>query len=73
MKRVSVMTLLACVVAFAIAGCAHVAPYEREDMARPSMDIARESSEMGFRAHVHESREGASGGMGAAGGGCGCN
>lgn len=69
------VVLVACLlIAFgATAGCAHVAPYEREDLARPSMDVAREASEMGFRSHVHESREGASGGVGAAGGGCGCN
>ncbi|MBK8171492.1 MAG: DUF4266 domain-containing protein [Sandaracinaceae bacterium] len=70
LRLLTSVLLLAC---FFSAACAHVAPYEREDLARPSMDVARESSEMGFRAHVHEAREGASGGVGAAGGGCGCN
>ncbi|MCB9604068.1 MAG: DUF4266 domain-containing protein [Sandaracinus sp.] len=55
------------------AGCVHVAPYEREDLARPGMDTERESAEMGFQAHVHDSREGATGGAGSTGGGCGCN
>ncbi len=55
------------------AGCVHVAPYEREHLARPSMDFSREGREIAFRSHVHESREGAMGGNGAAGGGCGCN
>jgi hypothetical protein len=32
-----------------------------------------ESSESAFRAHVHDSREGSTGGMGSTGGGCGCN
>ncbi|MCB9598921.1 MAG: DUF4266 domain-containing protein [Sandaracinus sp.] len=54
-------------------GCVHVAPYEREDLARPGMDTERESAEMGFQAHVHDSREGATGGAGSTGGGCGCN
>jgi hypothetical protein len=55
------------------AGCVHVAPYEREDLARPSMDAEREAGETAFRAHVHDSREGATGGHGSTGGGCGCN
>ena len=55
------------------AGCVHVAPYEREDLSRPSMDVAREGPEAAFHAHVHDSREGATGGHGSTGGGCGCN
>jgi hypothetical protein len=60
-------------VALCAGGCVKVAPYEREHLAKPSMDFARETRETGFRSHVHESREGATGGYGAAGGGCGCN
>jgi len=56
-----------------IGGCAHVRPYEREDLARPGMDPTHEQSQAAFYAHVHEAREGASGGQGVAGGGCGCN
>ncbi|MFW6050615.1 MAG: DUF4266 domain-containing protein [Myxococcota bacterium] len=55
------------------AGCTHVAPYEREDLAKPGMDVSREAAETSFRAHVHDSREGATGGHGSTGGGCGCN
>ncbi|MBX3248326.1 MAG: DUF4266 domain-containing protein [Myxococcales bacterium] len=54
-------------------GCVHVAPYQREEMTRPGMDTEREAAEMGFQAHVHDSREGATGGLGSTGGGCGCN
>jgi hypothetical protein len=53
------------------AGCAHVAPYERGRLAHPSMttdDVARASEE-----HVRAVQEGAIGGGGSAGGGCGCN
>ena len=57
----------------ALSGCVHVAPYQREDHARPGMDVEREASETSFRAHVHDSREGATGGHGSTGGGCGCN
>lgn len=50
-----------------------MAPYEREYLALPCMDTAREGQETKFRAHVHDSREGATGGHGSTGGGCGCN
>lgn len=66
-------TLVAACVALLLGACAHVAPYEREDLSRPSMDAERETRETAFRAHVHDAREGATGGHGAAGGGCGCN
>ncbi|UJR85290.1 DUF4266 domain-containing protein [Sandaracinus amylolyticus] len=59
--------------AAAITGCATVAPYEREHLSRASMDFGREDDETAFRAHVHDSREGATGGHGSTGGGCGCN
>jgi len=54
-------------------GCAHVKPYEREVLSRPSMDQASEASDARFQAHLRESREGATASSGAAGGGCGCN
>ncbi len=54
-------------------GCVTVQPYERELLARPALDGASEEGEVGFRAHVHDSREGATGGHGSTGGGCGCN
>jgi len=57
----------------ALAGCVAVPPYKRELLTHPSMDANREGGETGFRAHVHDSREGATGGHGSTGGGCGCN
>lgn len=65
--------LLSFVLALSAAGCVHVAPYEREHLSRPSMDAERERGEPAFKAHVHDSREGATGGHGSTGGGCGCN
>jgi hypothetical protein len=50
-----------------------VKPYEREYLSRPSMDRERELTEAKFYTHVLDAREGATGGVGAAGGGCGCN
>lgn len=57
----------------AAAGCATVKPYEREYLSRPSMDREREATEAKFYSHVLDAREGATGGIGTAGGGCGCN
>ena len=57
----------------AAAGCATVKPYEREYLSRPSMDPQREATEAKFYSHVLDAREGATGGIGTAGGGCGCN
>ena len=54
-------------------GCTHVAPYEREYLAKPSMDAQREADETHFRSHVYDSREGAVGSTDSTGGGCGCN
>lgn len=73
MARAPSLTLALLVACALGAGCVHVAPYEREHLARPSMDFTREGREVAFRSHVHESREGAMGGNGASGGGCGCN
>ena len=67
-------TLHGCLLAlFAWTGCAHVKPHEREYLSRPSMTPASESAEAAFQAHLRESREGATAGSNAAGGGCGCN
>ena len=37
------------------------------------MDLQREATERKFYSHVLDAREGATGGFGNAGGGCGCN
>lgn len=65
--------LIAVALAFAAPACVSVAPYEREDLASPGMEAGHENEEMQFRAHVHDSREGATGGHSSTGGGCGCN
>lgn len=70
MKRFISVFLPALVV---LAGCATVSPYEREYLSRPSMDVQREAREDAFKAHVFDAREGAMGGYGSTGGGCGCN
>ena len=73
-KRFIVPLKLALIFAVCIAaGCATVKPYEREYLSRPSMDFDREATEAKFYTHVLDAREGATGGLGTAGGGCGCN
>ena len=67
--------MLALLIALAcVAGCSHVAPYEREYLAKPGMDTKeREALRTKFYAQVYEAREGAMPGEEHAGGGCGCN
>ncbi|MGE0784967.1 MAG: DUF4266 domain-containing protein [Sandaracinaceae bacterium] len=59
--------------AASLAGCVTVRPYEREYLANPAMNAELEDGEGDFQAHVFDSREGATGGGGSTGGGCGCN
>ena len=72
MLRNSGWVLLAAVASLA-PGCSHAKPYEREYLSKPSMTPADEAPEEAFQAHLRESREGATAGSSAAGGGCGCN
>ncbi|MEZ4248880.1 MAG: DUF4266 domain-containing protein [Polyangiales bacterium] len=56
-----------------LSGCATVAPYERETLSRADMELDRDEALGRAESHATEVREGASGGLGAGGGGCGCN
>jgi hypothetical protein len=64
-------------VALALGGCAlpepWVKPYERERLADPLMKVQRDALSAKHFEHVREVREGARGGTGVQGGGCGCN
>ncbi len=50
-----------------------VKPYERDRLADPIMALDADPVSTSYIQHVYEAREGARGGEGAAGGGCGCN
>ncbi len=50
-----------------------VKPYERERLADRVMAWERDPIAASYITHVRENREGARGGTGEAGGGCGCN
>ena len=50
-----------------------VKPYERDRLADPIMFLDADPVSSAYLSHVYEAREGARGGEGTAGGGCGCN
>ncbi len=50
-----------------------VKPYERDRLADPIMSLDLDPVSTAYMQHVFEAREGARGGEGSAGGGCGCN
>ncbi len=69
--------LIAAGVLVGLSGCANVEPwvkpYERALLADPIMAFDRDPVASSYIHHVWESREGARGAVGSAGGGCGCN
>lgn len=69
--RLSVVALLIGLVV--TSGCARVAPYEREYLADPIMQVDPDPEENTLRQHILNAREGSMGGYGGGGGGCGCN
>ena len=69
-------TLLALLVCYGISACSvepWVKPYELDRLADPIMALDGDPVSTAYMQHVYEAREGARGGEGAAGGGCGCN
>lgn len=65
--------LLSIAVIASLSGCAVVRPHERQNLARREMTADCDPGEARFRQHQTGSREGADGGTGEPGGGCGCN
>jgi hypothetical protein len=61
--------------AVALGGCSAVLvqPWERDLLAKPSMQLTAAPLEAAFDDHTYSSKEAASGGRGFGGGGCGCN
>jgi hypothetical protein len=75
--RAWVVALLGAIAA-ALAGCAHpppppIQPWQREHLSKRAMRFDADPLESRFRQHMFGSREGAEGGYGQPGGGCGCN
>ena len=65
--------LTACV----MSGCGtigkHVNAYERSNLSKDGMALVQNPKEMALQNHMINAREGSVGGLGGAGGGCGCN
>lgn len=55
-----------------LSGCSAVSPWERGTLAKPHMNLQLSPLQSSLRSHQYGSREAASGGGEAAGGGCGC-
>jgi hypothetical protein len=68
MKR---LMLLAC--ALALTACSTVQPWQKGNLAKPEMAFDADPLQARFEDHTYFSKEGASGGAGVGGGGCGCN
>ena len=64
---------LAVLLGLALSACETVQPWERGTLARDDMQWQTDPMEARLRNHIHYSKEASSGGVGAAGGGCGCN
>jgi len=80
MVRASVRYLTTLVIASIVAlwtvslsGCVVVKANQRENLAKRAMTNDRDAGEARFGQHERGSREGADGGTGQPGGGCGCN
>ncbi len=69
------LTSIACaaLLASTVAGCVVVRAHEREHLAKRAMTNDRDAGEARFYDHERGAREGAEGGTGQPGGGCGCN
>jgi hypothetical protein len=65
--------LLAALAVSLASSCAVVQPWERGDLADYTMRPDRDPLSDLFQEHVYFTREGAAGGRGVGGGGCGCN
>jgi hypothetical protein len=72
--RVRWVALVVC--AWVLGGCATLAPpqpWEKGTLARPEMQFDPDPLDTRITQHIYASKEAATGGYGAGGGGCGCN
>jgi len=70
---VRLFTTLAILVTISTSGCVMVKAHQRGNLAKRAMTNDRDPGEARFGQHATGSREGADGGTGQPGGGCGCN
>ncbi len=69
------LTCLGLLISLVLGGCAHVGVevWEREILAKPTMQLDAGAIDRGIDDHIYFSKEASSGGRGFGGGGCGCN
>jgi hypothetical protein len=67
------LRLLGAVSLLGTSACVTVKPQQRATLADPTMAFDDDAHPQAQRDHALENREGAYGGSGVAGGGCGCN
>ena len=72
-RLVSTGLLLAGLASLAACSNLGVQPWERELLAKPSMQLTSSPVESAIDDHIYFSKEAATGGRGFGGGGCGCN
>jgi hypothetical protein len=72
-QLVRYLTTLLLLFSIAASGCVRVRAHQRGNLAKRAMTEDREPGETRFGQHATGSREGADGGTGQPGGGCGCN
>ena len=72
MMRAFVVVIVVGLIA-GLSGCVPVKPYQREFLSKKIMVFQPDPHEDVLDQHMIEAREGAVGGYGSAGGGCGCN
>ena len=78
MNSLALTTTLAVMAVFLLGGCSsfvgkRVNAYERSILSKPGMALVENGKEQAAMNHMFNAREGSSGGLGGAGGGCGCN
>jgi len=77
MQNIKVLAMILAIVI--LSGCSRlqvqpwVKAYERENLAKPIMQLSRTPLAEGFREHVYSVRGASRGATGGQGGGCGCN
>ena len=67
------LTLALAAALAALTGCATVKPWDRDLLAKPQMRFVPHPMLSAVDDHIYFSKEGSTGGMDVAGGGCGCN
>ena len=71
--RIFLQLLVAVAIPALLSACTPVAAWERGTLAKPEMALDADPLDSALDNHVYFSKEAASGGNSASGGGCGCN